>query len=56
MALDQFKLLKEKWFMSYEMKDGNSVWFEGQEVYFDSEKRKSLKVKWNQYFGDYNAN
>jgi len=47
MALDQFKLLKEKQFISYEMKDGNSVWFEGQEFYFDFEIRKSLKVKWN---------
>lgn len=42
--------------MGYEMKDGNSVWFEGQEVYFDSEIRKSLKIKQNYYFGDYNAN
>jgi len=45
MALDHFELLKEKQFMSYEMNDGNSVWFEGQEFYFDSEIRKSLKVK-----------
>jgi hypothetical protein len=43
MALDQFKLLKEKLFMSYKMKNENSVWFEGQEVYFNSEIRKSLK-------------
>jgi len=47
MALDQFKLLKEKWFMRYEMKDGNSFRFEGQEVYLDSEIRRSLKVKQN---------
>jgi hypothetical protein len=47
MAPDQCKLLKEKWFMSYEMKDGNSVWFEDHEVYFDSEIRKTLEVKQN---------
>jgi len=47
MVLDQFKLLKKKRFMSYETKDGNSVQFEGQEVYFNSEMRNSLKVKQN---------
>jgi hypothetical protein len=45
MALDQVRLLKEKRFMSDELKDGSSDWFESREVYFDSEIRKSLKVK-----------